>query len=197
MYRVDISIYIENNEIKIITEAEKYGFIKRRLICVENTDDFDGIIVATSRPETMFADEAIADQDVLEAGVVCQTGDVQHIFSEDGGFVIGVGEGRASVLQRQFDNALRRDGKGFFSVAVASSGEAVVLAEEASQIAAVCAEGERPRTWQEARQGLLLNGVDGDGNRMSVGEASQFAVAVPAYAAIARAALGDDASSGA
>ncbi len=129
--------------------------------------DVPGVDIGQQGLERFFFDIAIADHDVDQAGFVDEAGRLDDEFIAQGRFVVGVGQADAAVgpvVPGQGQSLFRRQfPEGRFLL-----GNLPVLTEGAGEIAAPRAQGQDGGTGMEAIEGLLFNGIQGDGRALAV-----------------------------
>jgi hypothetical protein len=116
-------------------------------------------------------------EDVLDPLPVGEPGDVLDVVEVYEGLVVGVGDAGALLPLGHGDDLLRRGVLGS-EVLRLGHGQVPVLAPGAGEAAPDAADGKGEAAGVEVGEGLLLDGVDGDGGELAVGEADETAVLV-------------------
>src|SRR5262249_35147042 len=93
-----------------------------------------------------------------------------HIFAPDGRLVVGEGERRAAVLDRQEHHVLRWQ-VGGVRLVLLRFGNVPVLAEEATHVAAGGSHRKNPCAREEVVERFLLHWIDLDRRRRGIAEA--------------------------
>ena len=115
------------------------------------------------------------NEDVLEAGLMCQRGDVMHILPPGEWLGVSIGDGGKASLKAEPDHLLRSD-KGGLRCFGGDLGDIAVLAPSAGKVAAGAAQGQAAGPGKEMVQGLLFDRVDGKGAWPSIRKREEFAV---------------------
>ena len=140
-------------------------------------------------------DRAVSDKDVHKARLSRQGGAVADVLKTDQRLVVGVGQAdipaRAQPegqLHKLFRRAVAR------RKVLARGGYLRVLAKGAAQVAAETARGEDETAGAKAAQGLLFDGVEGEGGQPCVAQRDDSPAPVRPRAAQARLPLGQPAA---
>jgi len=141
-------------------------------------------------PEGLFRSVAVGNRNAADLFPLGQVGDVLGPFHEDGGFGVGERYGLGSGFAGGRDDGL--GGRVLAGQVLVSPGvlaDVVVLAVGALQVATHRGHAQRHRAGQDVEEGLLLDGVDMDGDGLAVIQRPEdpvLVLAYPADAALAR-----------
>ncbi len=124
--------------------------------------------------DDLFGLEAVAYEDVLQPSFSGDHTDIFGIGVEDGGFIVGIGNGRSTVFECKIDHAF---GTHFYLfVDMCLLGDIPVLAERAFEVAPYRSERERFGTRQQVIKRFLFDRVDIERHRMAIDKVLQFAI---------------------
>src|SRR5579862_657380 len=110
--------------------------------------DIGGVNVIVDIVESIPRDVAVADHHGSQAVLFGSPADVHDVFAPNGGLVVGEGDGRTAVMQRELWQVFGRNMSGTHLIA-AGFGDIPILAKEAAHIAAGGAHGKDFGTGQE------------------------------------------------
>ena len=139
-----------------------------------NLDGRDGFAQVLER---RFADEAVGDHHVADAPFARGARAVDHVFTENGRFAVGVGDGSRSARGGQIDDIRRRSIGWMHGVRVGLR-DIPVLTERAVDVTADGGNGERFGTGEDVEERLLLDRivVERDGAAINAGHVAAVAV---------------------
>jgi hypothetical protein len=105
--------------------------------------------------------------------------DVNDVFAPDGGFVVGEGDGIATVLEGEERDLFGRDVAGI-DLILMGFGNVPILAKETAHVAARRAHAKDFCAGKEMVERLFFDGINLKGGWGSVAQAEEFAVLVDA-----------------
>ena len=141
--------------------------------------DVGGVNVAVDILERFARDVAVGDHDCFQAEGFGGFADVDDVFTPDGRFVVGEGNGVAAIFYCEERDFL--GGKVFgVDLIVVGFGDVPVLAEEAAHIASGGPHAEYARAGQEMVERLFFDGVNLESGGGSVTDAEESAVLIDA-----------------
>ena len=139
--------------------------------------DVGGIHDLAEISQWLRIDEAVRVTDIEQPCLLCEKSDVQHIFIEDRGLHIGIGNGSSTHFLGLAHHELGRD---VVAVYLLRRGlrDLPVLTEFALQVASCGGQGKRSCGRQNVKERFLLNGIEMNRAGVSVDQAVVFSISV-------------------